>query len=101
MKKRYNEKNMVLLKSIHAHAQIQIVFGCRILLPMAKFYNLVFFCFKKNQDIRTYLHSTMSNERLAIMAILSIEREIAKEIPFDLIVDKFAAQDNNRKITLI
>ena len=43
----------------------------------------------------------MSNERLAIIAILSIQREIAKEIPFDLIVDKFAAQDNNRKITLI
>jgi len=42
----------------------------------------------------------MSNERLASMAILSIECEIAKEIPLDSIVDKFAAQDKNRRITL-
>ena len=42
----------------------------------------------------------MSNERLANMAILSIEREIAKEIPFDLVVDKFTAQDKNRRIVL-
>ena len=42
----------------------------------------------------------MSNETLANMAILSIECEIAKEIPFDLIVDKFTAEDKNRRITL-
>ena len=42
----------------------------------------------------------MSNERLANMAVLSIEREIAKEIPLDFVVDKFAAQDKNRRITL-
>ena len=42
----------------------------------------------------------MSNERLGNMAVLSIEREIAKEIPLDSVVDKFAAQDKNRRITL-
>ena len=50
-------------------------------------------CFSALKRIKTYLRSTMSNERLANMAIVSIEREIAKEIPFDLIVDKFAAED--------
>ena len=159
MKKRFNKKNMMLLKSIHACAPDSNSFlDADVLLPMAKFYNLdlsafhmevtlakrclekkpmdnvinilaelsplrsafpnVFKliqisltisvstaecerCFSALKRIKTYLRSTMSNERLAyIMAILSIEREIAKEIPFDLIVDKFAAEDKNRRITL-
>ena len=57
-------------------------------------------CFSALKRIKTYLCSTISNERLANMAVLSIECEIAKEIPLDSFVDKFAAQDKNRRITL-
>ena len=42
----------------------------------------------------------MSNERLANMAVLLSECEIAKEIPFDSAVDEFAAQDKNGRITM-
>ena len=42
----------------------------------------------------------MNNERLANVAILSIEREIAKQISLEAVVDIFAAEDNNRKIVL-
>lgn len=158
MKKRFNEKNMMLLKSIHACAPDSNSFlNVDVLLPMAKFYNInlsafhmeatlakcclenktmdnvidilaelsplrsafpnIFKliqisltisvstaecerCFFALKRIKTYLRSTTSNERLANMAVLSIEREIAKEIPLDSVVDKFAAQDKNRRITL-
>ena len=57
-------------------------------------------CFSALKRIKTYLHSTMNNERLANVAILSIESEIAKQISLEAVVDIFAAEDNNRKIVL-
>ena len=57
-------------------------------------------CFSALKRIKTYLRSTMNNERLANVAILSIEREIAKQISLEAVVDIFAAEDNNRKIVL-
>ena len=56
-------------------------------------------CFSALKRIKTYLCSTMNYERLANVAILSIEREIAKQISLEAVVDIFAAEDN-RKIVL-
>lgn len=47
--------------------------------------------FSKLKLIKNYLRSTMGQERLSNLAILSIEYEVAKEIEFDDIIDEFAA----------
>lgn len=46
--------------------------------------------FSKLKLIQTYLRSTMSQERLTNLAILSIEREAAAQIDFSQIIDDFA-----------
>ena len=46
--------------------------------------------FSKLKLIKAYLRSTMSDERLASLAILSIENEVAKEMDFSQIVEEFA-----------
>nr|XP_033788702.1 zinc finger MYM-type protein 1-like [Geotrypetes seraphini] len=46
--------------------------------------------FSKLKLIKSVLRSTMSNDRLTNLAILSIEYEYAKKINFDEIIDKFA-----------
>ena len=57
-------------------------------------------CFSALKRIKTYLRSTMTNERLVNVAILSIEREISKNICLETVVDHFAEKDKNTKITL-
>ena len=47
---------------------------------------------------KTYLQSTMSEQRLSHLAILSRERELSSHIAMKHIVDKFAAK--NRRISL-
>ena len=42
----------------------------------------------------------MTEDRLSDLAVLAIEREIAKHLDLDEIVDKFAATDKNRRIFL-
>ncbi len=49
--------------------------------------------------IKTYLRSTMLQERLSNLAILSIEKELVKNIKFDDIIDQFA-EIKSRKIKL-
>ena len=50
--------------------------------------------------IKTYLHSTMLNERLCDLAILSIEKEISKNLSLEEVVEQFAVLDCNRRIVL-
>lgn len=47
--------------------------------------------FSKLKLIKNYLRSTMSEQRLNSLAILSIERQIASTIDFDEVIDKFAS----------
>ena len=56
-----------------------------------------FSCLKR---IKHYLRSTMSEQRLVDLAVLSIEKELSQDLSLDEIVDKFAAEDKNRKIML-
>ena len=49
---------------------------------------------------KTYLRSTMSEQRLVDLAVLSIEKELSQNLSLDEVVDSFAAQDKNRKIML-
>lgn len=55
--------------------------------------------FSKLKLVKNYLRSTMGQERLSNLAILSIENEIASKIDFDDIIDEFASI-KSRKIHL-
>ena len=53
--------------------------------------------FSKLKLIKTYLRSKMSQNRLNALAMMSIEREISKQIDFNDIVNAFAAQRARRQ----
>lgn len=52
--------------------------------------------FSKLKIIKNYLRSTMGQERLSGLGILSIEREIAQSIDYCQIINSFLAQKNRR-----
>ena len=49
--------------------------------------------FSALKRIKTYLRSTMSEQRLVDLAVLSIERDLSRKLSMDTIVDHFAAKD--------
>jgi len=49
---------------------------------------------------KTYLRSSMSEQRLTDLAVLSIERELSQNLSLDKIVDKFALKHNRGRIQL-
>ena len=55
--------------------------------------------FSALKRIKTYLRSTIGQERLSHLAILSIERELSKLIDYDKVLDKFSST-NPRRIVL-
>ena len=55
--------------------------------------------FSKLKLIKTYLRSTMSQERLNGLAIISIEHEIGRSVDYEEIIDKFA-NTKARKVKL-
>ncbi|XP_060855602.1 52 kDa repressor of the inhibitor of the protein kinase-like [Metopolophium dirhodum] len=55
--------------------------------------------FSKLKLIKTYLRSTMTQERLSNLAILSIENKITQTINFDDVIENFASI-KSRKISL-
>ena len=56
--------------------------------------------FSALKRIKTYLRSTMKEQRLADLAILSIERELSSSISLNEVVNIFQGEDHNRRITL-
>lgn len=54
--------------------------------------------FSKLNLIKNYLRSTMSQSRLSNLAILSIERQVAKTINYNEVIDKFASLKARRKL---
>ena len=56
--------------------------------------------FSTLKRIKTHLRSRMVEDRLSALTILSIEREIAEKVDRNVVVDKFASTDNNRRIVL-
>jgi len=53
--------------------------------------------FSKLRLIKNYLRSTMSQERLSALAVLSIENETAHKIDFTKTIDEFASQKSRKK----
>ena len=57
--------------------------------------------FSALKRIKTYLRSTMTEQRLIDLAVLSIERELSKKISLEQVVNEFASKDKNRRILLV
>ncbi len=56
--------------------------------------------FSALKRIKTYLCSTMSEQRLNDLAILSIERELSSLLSLEKVVEIFNSHSNNRRIML-
>ncbi|XP_011408214.1 PREDICTED: zinc finger MYM-type protein 1-like [Amphimedon queenslandica] len=56
--------------------------------------------FSALKRIKTYIRSTMGDQRLSDLGILCIERDHSKNIPFDHVLEQFVNKDQNRRITL-
>ncbi|KAL4120397.1 hypothetical protein QTP88_013097 [Uroleucon formosanum] len=72
-----------------SYPNIEIVF--RIFLTMPVTAATCERSFSKLKLIKNYLTSTMGQERLSNLSILSIENEVAGEINFEDVIDEFAA----------
>ena len=57
--------------------------------------------FSALKRIKSYLRSTTTQQRLADLAILSIEKELSRSLSLDNVVDRFASYDKNRRILLM
>ena len=56
--------------------------------------------FSALKRIKTYLRTTMSEQRLSDISLLSIEKDLSKKINFEDVIDKFESGDKNRSIIL-
>ena len=56
--------------------------------------------FSALKRIKVFLCSTMSEQRLTDLALLSIEKELSQTLSLDDVIDRFAAADTNRRIVL-
>ena len=52
--------------------------------------------FSAMKRIKTYLRSTMGDQRLSDLGILSIERHLSKQVLFDRVLEQFVNKDKNR-----
>ncbi|CAI6356390.1 unnamed protein product [Macrosiphum euphorbiae] len=80
-----------------SYPNVEIVF--RIFLTMPVTAATCERSFSKLKLIKNYLRSTMGQERLSNLSILSIENEVAGEINFEDVIDEFAAI-KSRKVKL-
>lgn len=76
----------------------QVVKLLRILITMPMTTSESERCFSTLKRIKTFLRSTMSEERLCALAMLSIEKEMIAEIPNfnERVIDRFATTKNRR-----
>ena len=57
-------------------------------------------CFSALKIIKTYRRSTMNEDRLNDIAILSIEKDLSNQLDLDIVVQKFVSVEKNRRIEL-
>ena len=56
--------------------------------------------FSTMKRIKTRLRATMCENRLSDLSVLSIEKEIVRDLDNDVIIEKFAASDKNKRTVL-
>jgi hypothetical protein len=54
--------------------------------------------FSKLKLLKNYLRSTMSQERLNVLAMCSIEKDIVDTVDFNAVLDDFASRNARRSI---
>ena len=54
--------------------------------------------FSKLKLIKSYLRSTMSQDRLNDLAMLSIEKDLAEKLEYSCLIDTFAAKNARRVV---
>lgn len=74
-----------------------VLIAYRILLTVPVIVASVERSFSKLKLLKSYLRSTMSQERLNGLAILSIEKEMLENLEFESIIEDFASQNARRK----
>lgn len=57
--------------------------------------------FSSLRQIKSYLRNNMGNTRLSNLAVLAIEKSLAKSLDLNQVVDRFAVSHNNRRIQLV
>ena len=57
--------------------------------------------FSALKRIKTHLRTTINEERLTDLAVLSIKRELSKKIDLEKVITNFAKEDKNRRIMLL
>ena len=53
--------------------------------------------FSRLKLIKSYLRTTMKQDRLSGLALLSIERQLTKELDYDKVIDTFSNVKTRRK----
>ena len=53
-----------------------------------------------SKRIKTWLRTTMTEQRLVDLAVISIERDLSTELSLDQVIIEFAGKDSNRRIIL-
>ena len=91
------------LRYIHKHSLVDLYpnlsVSLRILVSLPVTVASCERSFSKLKLIKTYLRSTMSQERLVGLSVISIEHEICRSIDMHELVDKFASM-KSRKVIL-
>ncbi|CAM8882900.1 unnamed protein product [Rhodiola kirilowii] len=54
--------------------------------------------FSKLKILKSYLRSTMSQERLNALALISIEHEFLEKLEYDILIDDFASKSAIRSM---
>lgn len=97
------EENMTALQALEVTKKarsgfLNISIALRIILTIPVTSASAERSFSKLKIIKTYLRSTMTQNRLSGLAMLSIENEMVSELNFDSVIDDFAAKKSRKKM---
>lgn len=107
--KQYEEKKRVKIRTIMEFLDLleeyQIVFSetyklavISVTIPVSSAAcERTFSCLRR---IKTYLRNKMTDERLTHLAIINIERSVAKSLDLERVIDEFDSMHNNRRLIL-
>jgi hypothetical protein len=95
-KKRKQTEVFEFVKSADCYPNISIAY--RILLTMSVTVASAERSFSKLKLLKTYLRSSMSQERLNGLAILCIEKNMLEHIDVDAIIGDFASRNARRQL---
>lgn len=91
-------KFMILNDMVSSYPNLYILYKIYLTLPVSS--ATAERSFSRLKLIKTHLRTTIGEERLSNLAILSIERNIANEINFNNVIETFAKMKKRKKMLL-